>query len=140
MTISIDTNVFAALWTEHHSSSAAAVKVLGELIARERLVVSGAVYGELMAGPLRDEAALDTFFADTGIEIDWAMDERMWRAAGQAYSGYARRRKRSGGGDARHILPDYLIGAHALVRGYTVLTLNSKDFKTAFPTLRIISA
>ena len=140
MTISIDSNVLAALWSQHHPSNAAAVKVLGRLVARERLVVSGAVYGELMAGPLRDEAALDAFFADTGIEIDWAMEEEMWREAGRAYRGYAKRRKKSGGGDVRRILPDYLIGAHALIRGYAVLTLNSEDFAIAFPALRIISA
>jgi predicted nucleic acid-binding protein len=140
MTISIDTNVIAALWSEHPASNAAAATVLGDLIPQERLVVLGAVYGELMAGPLRDEEALDTFLADTGIEIDWAMDEQVWRAAGRAYRTYVRRRNKSGGGHARRILPDFLIGAHALVRGYTVLTLNSKDFRAAFPTLPTISA
>lgn len=140
MTISIDTNVIAALWSEHHASNAAAVKVLGDLISQERLVVSGAVYGELLAGPLRDEAELDAFLADTGIQIDWAMDEQIWRAAGRAYREYAQRRKKSGGGSARRILPDFLIGAHALVRGHTVLTLNSEDFATAFPTLPTLSA
>jgi predicted nucleic acid-binding protein len=139
MTISIDTNVIAALWDDDHPSNAAAAQVLGNLIAREQLVVSGPVYAELMAGPLRDEASLDHFFDDTGIQIDWAMNEKIWREAGHTYLAYVQRRRQSGGGDARGILTDFLIGAHALVHGYTVLTLDGDDFATAFPKLPIIT-
>ena len=32
---------------------------------------------------LRDEASLDMFFADTGIKIDWTLDEEIWRVAGR---------------------------------------------------------
>jgi predicted nucleic acid-binding protein len=140
MTISIDSSLIAALLDDDHTMNRVAVKVLGRLSARERLVVSGIDYVELMAGRLRDEESLNLFFADTGIEIDWAMGEAMWREAGRAYRGYATRRKKSGGGDVRRILTDFLIGAHALARGYALLTLNSEDFRTAFPALRIISA
>ncbi len=140
MTISIDTNIIAALWKQQHSMNAAVVRVLGELAAREQLVVSGPVYAELMAGPLRDEPSLDHFFADTGIDVDWEIDEEIWREAGRAYRAYVQRRQASRGGDARRILTDFLIGAHALVRGYTMLTLNGGDFSIAFPTLRIITA
>jgi predicted nucleic acid-binding protein len=140
MTISIDTNVIAALWKDDHSLNAAAVQVLGRLAARERLLVSGPVYAELMAGPLRNEASLDMFFGDTGIDVDWAMDEKIWREAGRAYLAYVQRRKTGRGGDARRILTDFLIGAHALVRGYTMLTMNEEDFAIAFPKLPIIAA
>jgi predicted nucleic acid-binding protein len=139
MTISIDTNVIAALWKQQHSMNAAAVRILGKLAGRERLVVSGPVYAELMAGPLRDEASLDHFFADTGIDVDWEMDEEIWREAGCAFRAYVQRRQASQGGEARRILTDFLIGAHAQVRGYTMLTLNGEDFSAAFPTLRLIT-
>jgi predicted nucleic acid-binding protein len=140
MTISIDTNVIAALWKNDHSLNAVAVQMLGNLAARERLVISGPVYAELMAGPLREEESLDMFFSDTGIEVDWAMDEDIWREAGRAYLGYVRRRKLSAGGEARRILTDFLIGAHALVRNYSLLTMNAEDFAVNFPALPIISA
>jgi hypothetical protein len=140
MTISVDTNLIAALWNDNDSMNAVAVEVLGNLVAHEKLVVSGAVYAELMAGPLRDETALDMFFKDTGIEVDWSMEEEIWREAGRAYLGYVRRRKGSGGGDARCILPDFLIGAHALVRGYSLLTIDHKHFAAAFPALQVIAA
>jgi predicted nucleic acid-binding protein len=140
MTISIDTNVIAALWKDDHSLNAIALQLLGRLAAHERLVVSGPVYAELMAGPLRNESSLDMFFSDTAIEVDWAMEEKIWREAGRAYLAYVQRRRTSRGGDARRILTDFLIGAHALVRGYTMLTMNGEDFATAFPKLPIIIA
>ena len=140
MTISIDTNVIAALWKDDHSMNAVVVEMLGGLIAHEKLVVSGPVYAELMAGPLRDEASLDPFFKDTGIDVDWEMDEEIWREAGRVYRAYVQRRQASRGGDARRILADFLIGAHAQVRGYTMLTLDTDDFAAAFPNLPILSA
>src|ERR1035438_6954261 len=139
MTISIDSNVIAGLWNDNDSLNAVVTPMLVNLRTQGRLVVSGPVYSELMAGPLRDEASLDMFFADTGIGVDWSMEEGIWREAGRAYLGYVQRRKGSGGGDARRILPDFLIGAHALVRGYTLLTIDSGHFAAAFPTLQIIA-
>lgn len=138
MTISIDSNVIAALWNDKDALNEVAVRIFGNLIDHESLVVSGPVYSELMAGPLRDEASLDLFFADTGIKIDWTMDEGIWRVAGRAYDGHALRRKKSGAGPPRRILADFLIGAHALVRDYSLLTIDYEHYKIAFPALQII--
>jgi hypothetical protein len=138
MTTSIDSNAIAALWNNEDPLNAVAIKMLGQAGMRGKLVVSAPVYSELMAGPLRDEASLDMFFADTGIEIDWVLEEEIWREAGRAYSGYTRRRKSSGGDGPRRILADFLIGAHALVRGYSLLTVDYRHFAVAFPTLTII--
>lgn len=138
MTTSIDSNVISALWNDNDPFNAEAVRILGNLRTHEKLVVTGIVYSELMAGPLRDEVSLDLFFADTGIEIDWAMDEEIWREAGRAYSGYVKRRKRSGGNHPRRILTDFLIGAHALIRGFSLVTTDYRHYAAAFPTLSII--
>lgn len=139
MTISIDSNVIAALWNNDDPLNVTALKIFRKLPTREKLVISGPVYSELMAGPLRDEASLDLFFADTGIEIDWAIDEAIWREAGKAYLGYTKRRKSRGGDSPRRILTDFVIGAHALVRGYSLLTIDFRHYAAAFPTLRTIS-
>ena len=139
MTISIDTNVIAAVWNKNHAQNSVASRALGDLIAQENLVVSGPVYSELMAGPLRTEEALDLFFHDTGIQVDWVMDESIWREAGRAYTGYVRRRTRSRGGESRRILTDFLIGAHALSRGNSMLTLDKELYRVSFPTLQIHS-
>jgi predicted nucleic acid-binding protein len=140
MTTSIDSNVIAALWHPSHISNRDAVRVLGRARARGKLVVCAPVYSELMAGPLRDEASLDLFFSETGIAVDWVIEEEIWRESGKAYRGFAHRRKRSGGDVPRRILADFVIGAHALVRGCSLLTLDGKHYKAAFPTLPVLLA
>jgi predicted nucleic acid-binding protein len=139
MTISIDANVLAALWKNADPTSAAAAKILGRVHRHETLVVSGPVYSELMAGPLRTEDALDEFFSEAGIAIDWRIGEDVWREAGRAYREYARRRKRSGDKSPRRILADFIIGAHAVVCGHALLTWDEDHYAAAFPQLKIIS-
>ena len=140
MTTSIDSNVIAALWHPSHISNRDAVRILGRARARGKLVVCAPVYSELMAGPLRDEASLDLFFSETGIAVDWVIEERIWREAGRAYRGFAHRRKRSSEKPPWRILADFVIGAHAVVHGCSLLTLDSDHYKAAFPALSIVSA
>jgi len=139
MTSSIDSNIIVALWWDSHSANRKAAGMLQEAHKRGNLIMSAPVYAELIADPRRSEAELDGFALDTGISIEWKIDEDIWREAGRAYRSYAMRRVRSGGNWPRRILGDFVIGAHALKRGYSLLTLNESDFATAFPTLTIIS-
>ena len=78
MTTSIDTNVIAALWSDRDPFNSAALKVLRQPQLQSDLVIAGAVYAELMAGPLRSEAALDRFLSETGVSVDWVLDEAVW--------------------------------------------------------------
>ena len=139
MTISIDANVISAVWNPEDVMNVVATEALGKLLGTDRLLISGVVYAELMAGPLRDEATLDHFLADTGIEVDWVLEEAIWREAGRAYTGFALRRKSSGSEPPRRILADFLIGAHALVRGYSLISIDYRHFAAAFPTLNVIA-
>jgi hypothetical protein len=140
MTTSIDSNIIVALWRNTHSSNRIASKLLDQAQKRGKLVVSAPVYAELMADPNRSESELDKFASDTGISIEWTIEEDIWREAGRAYRAYAQRRIHSGGGSPKRILADFVIGAHALVRGYTLLTLNARDYVTAFPKLAVVSS
>jgi predicted nucleic acid-binding protein len=83
---------------------------------------------------------LDTFLDDTGILIDWSLDERVWREAGRANRGHIQRRRLSGGSSPRRLMTDFLIGAHALVCGYALLTFDRRLYAAAFPKLSIIAA
>jgi len=139
MTTSIDSNILVALWRNSHTSNRVAAESLGEAHRRGSLVICAPVYAELTADPNRTMSELDEFASETGISIDWELEEAIWREAGMASRGYAQRRIRSGGGAPRRILADFIIGAHALLRGYALLTLNSADYVVAFPQLQVFS-
>lgn len=139
MTTAIDTNVLAALWDAGDALHPVARKALEAALTRGSLVISGVVYAELLAAPGRSEAFLDRFCEDTGIEVEWELEEGIWRAAGAAFQGYVARRRKQKGIEPRRILADFLIGAHALVNGYALLTLDAGMYRAAFPRLGIVT-
>jgi predicted nucleic acid-binding protein len=60
-----------------------------------------------------------------------------WAAAFAA--AYAFRRYRAGGGRRERVLPDFLIGAHAAIRGHRLLTRDPSGYRTYFPTVELIT-
>jgi len=100
-------------------------------------MISAVVFAELVAAPGRTEAFLDSFFDETGILVDWNLEEAIWRAAGRAFERYAARRRKQGDAGPRRILADFLVGAHALRRGCSLLTLDEGLYRAAFPQLRV---
>lgn len=137
MTTAIDTNVIVALWDASAKLNEAARSALDAALASGSLVISAPVYAELMAAPGRSAAFLDVFLRDTRLQIDWHLSEAVWRAAGQAFQKYAVRRRRQKSTEPRRILADFLIGAHAAVLGYKLLTLDDRLYRAAFPGLRL---
>jgi predicted nucleic acid-binding protein len=140
MTTSIDTNIIIGLWNPDDSSNLKAFDALAAALAHGRVVICGAVYGELIAYPTRTEKFIDTFLDEIDISVDWLSSETIWRTAGDAFQKYARRRRRQRSGDPRRILTDFYIGAHAFCNGYKLLTLDDKIYKAAFPKLSIVKA
>ena len=138
MTISIDTNVIVALWDAEDRQYRAAQAALEAALSQGTLVICGAVYSELLAGPGRTEEFLDRFFEETQVRVEWEFGEKIWRSAGTAFQEYGVRRRKRGAGAPRRILADFLIGAHALVNEYKLLTLDTGLYKVSFPRLEII--
>jgi len=139
MTTAIDTNVLVALWDRDPILNTAAQLALDAALALGGLVISGPVFAELLACPGRDEAFLDGFFRQSGIQIEWDSEESIWRTAGKAFQAYATRRRRHGASAPCRILADFLIGSHALIRGYRLLSLDDRLYRAAFPSLHVIS-
>jgi len=137
MTTAIDTNVIIALWDRDDAVSTAAQSALDAALRRGALVVAAPVFAELLAAPGRDETFLDAFFRDTGITVDWNLDETVWRTAGRAFQKYTARRRRQHDSGPRRILADFLIGAHAFERGCSLLTFDDRLYRSAFPNLGI---
>jgi predicted nucleic acid-binding protein len=149
MTTSIDTNIIVALWDADDTLHRAAREVLDAALGRGSLVICGAVHAELLAAPGRTEAFVDRFCEDTGIAVEWELGEKVWRAAGAAFQSYAARRRKlrnveavlqGGQRSRRRILTDFVIGAHAFVSEYTLLTLDAGIYQASFPKLKIATA
>jgi predicted nucleic acid-binding protein len=137
MTVSLDTNLIVSLLNQELEFCDRAQAAVNKFRKSGRLVVSGPVYAELLGLPSRTQLILDEFFISGGIEVDWRFEEAVWRAAGIGYQSYVRRRLDKTGELPRRILTDFLIGAQAMVRGYTLLTLDGRLYKASFPGIRI---
>jgi predicted nucleic acid-binding protein len=137
MATSIDTNVLIALWNRDDALNLTAQRALDAAFERGSLLISAPVFAELLAFPAREEAFLDSFLRDTGIQVDWDLNESIWRIAGRAFKAYAARRRKQGDDGPRRVLADFLVGAHALRHALTLLTLDARLYCSAFPHLRI---
>ncbi len=137
MTTAIDTNVIVALWDAEDTLHRVARAALDKAFNEGALVLSGSVYAELLAAPGRTEAFVDRFREETGIGVEWELGERVWREAGRAYQAYAGRRRKRREAGPRRILADFVIGAHALVSRYKLLTLDAGIYQASFPKLGI---
>jgi predicted nucleic acid-binding protein len=137
MTTAIDTNVVIALWDRDPALSQAAHTALEAAFNRGSLTAAAPVFAELIAAPGRTESFVNSFLDETGIAVDWDLDEAVWRSAGRAFQSYAERRRKQRDSGTRRILADFLIGAHAFTRGYRLLTLDERLYHAAFPGLAI---
>src|SRR5262245_25491336 len=107
MTTAVDTNVIIALWDRDPATSSVAQKALDEALLRGSLVIIAPVFAELMAAPGRTEGFLNKFCNDTGMNVEFDLDEEIWRAAGRAFQAYAIRRRRQRDPGPRRILADF---------------------------------
>lgn len=138
MTTAVDTNVFIALWYSDDALNTLARSAMDDALLRGNLVISAPVFAELLASPRRTEAFIDYFLKEAGVAVDWVLDEQIWRTAGRAFQSYAARRKKHSESAPRRILADFLIGAHALRRGFRLLTLDEGLYRSAFPRLSVV--
>jgi predicted nucleic acid-binding protein len=129
--ILIDSNVLLDLMTEDQrwfSWSAAAMESAAD---SSRLVINAIIYAEVSIRYSRIEdleAALPKGMVDReAIPYEAAF------LAGKSFLAYRRR-----GGIKRSPLPDFLIGAHAAVAGYRLLTRDAARYRTYFPNLPLI--
>ena len=89
------------------------------------------VYAEIAPGFVSPDG-LRLALARLGVAIaEMTLDEAF--RAGQAFAEYRRR-----GGEWRAILPDFLIGAQAELRGWPLATRDREGFASHFPDLDII--
>jgi predicted nucleic acid-binding protein len=133
----VDSNILSALWSEEPTARGIA-SPLSKARSEGGLVVCAPVYCELLAHPHATRRFVQEFLRETGILVDFVLEEQVWQQAAGAFASYANRRRRSGGGNPKRLLADFVVGAHALVAADCLMTLEAGRYKSDFPALRII--
>lgn len=136
MRTALDTNVFSLMWANGDASMQAESMLL-QARREGSLIICPVVYVELRANPVMG-SAIDLFLKEAAIEVDFSMTPDMWREAGDRFSRYCERRRQSGGGEAKGLVADFLVGAHALMGSERLLTFDVKRFEVDFPELNLM--
>jgi predicted nucleic acid-binding protein len=96
------------------------------------LVINPVIYAEVSIRYATFEAT------ESALPLSlYRREEIPYAAAFLAGKAHARYRER--GGLRRRALSDFMIGAHASIAGYRVLTRDPKRYRSYFPTLELIS-
>lgn len=132
MITAVDTSVLLDVLTGdmvHGPRSAAALR---RAVAEGAVVASTVVWAEVI-GAYQQPAAVTARLDRLGLELI-ADDRDVAMAAARAYRAY-----RAAGGTRRRILPDFLIGAHALVHAERLLTRDRGFYRSHFARLSILA-
>lgn len=128
----VDSNVLLDIFTEDATWFTWSANALTDAAERSVLVVNPIIYSEISVGFKTIEELEDALPVS-----DFRRDPLPWEAgflAGKAFLAYRQR-----GGAKRTPLPDFYIGAHAAIAGYTLLTRDPARYKTYFPKLRVLA-
>jgi predicted nucleic acid-binding protein len=109
----------------------AAVAAVEEAMARGPVVVCDVVLSEVVAG-LGQSAVVVERLEETGIEY-LPLEQRAAARAGEM-----QRRYRQRGGSRERTVPDFLIGAHALLQCQALITRDAGFFRDYFKGLKVI--
>jgi len=137
MKTALDSNILSAFWSNEPSAERIE-RELKNSRAQGALVICAPVYVELVAHPLVSPGFVDRFLAETGIAVEFVLDEPIWRHAAKGFAAYAQRRRRSGGDSPKRLLVDFVVAAHALLQSDRLMTLDAKRYSQDFPKLHIV--
>jgi predicted nucleic acid-binding protein len=128
----VDSNVLLDLLDEDPEWMDWSAAMLANVAEQGPVVINPLVFAEMSVAfdtlERLEEALPSSYFVREPLPWDAAF------LAGKAFAIYRRR-----GGRRRSPLPDFYIGAHAAVRGYTLLTRDPARYREYFPRLRIIA-
>ena len=156
MTVAVDTNILLDILLPDPKHVEQSLKLLNLYGNSHRLVISEIVYGEL-GSQFPGQEKMQQFLIDTSISMVSSGPKALWSAV-QAWKNYTENRsqyfqcKVCGNlqtlecikcGNVivsrQHILPDFLIGAHALWHAGYLLTRDRGFYKQYFPELKLLT-
>lgn len=128
----MDSNVILDVLTEDPVWFDWSARALEEHAESSVLIINPIIYSEVSVRFERIEELDEALPADV-----FRRDPLPWEAgflAGKCFLRYRRQ-----GGARRSPLPDFYVGAHAAVRGATLLTRDAAQYRAYFPTLTVIA-
>lgn len=128
----VDTNILIDVFHTRGAFTDWSTEQLAAARAEGPLLINPLIYAEMAAGYATSEE-LESALAPSLFR----REELPWEAAFAA--GHAFLQYRRSGGDKRSPLPDFYIGAHAMVKGYRLLSRDIAKYRAYFPLISIIS-
>ena len=128
----VDTNVLVDVLQNDPQWADWSIAQLRAQAKLHALVINPVIYAE-MSLSFSTLEALDDVVSTMELELREIPRPALFLAA-RAYAQYRRR-----SGSKGQVLPDFFIGAHAVVEGWRLLTRDANRFKTYFPTLDVIA-
>lgn len=128
----VDSNVLLDILTEDRTWFEWSSGALARSAEQGPLAINPLIYAEVSIGFDRIE--------DLDEALDSSIFQRRplpWEAAFLAGKSFLRYRRR--GSTRSSTLPDFYIGAHALVEGLTLVTRDAARYRTYFPRLALVA-
>jgi len=130
--ILVDSNVLLDVLTRDAIWFDWSITALAEAANHARLVINPIVYAEISVKfesiEELEEALPRVVLEREGLPFEAAF------MAGKAYASYRRKK-----GTKHSPIGDFLIGAHAAIRRYDLLTRDTGRYRTYFPSVRLIA-
>lgn len=135
--IALDSNLLIDFIGNDERAAEAADSALRQALASGPVVACEVVVAELVAG-LGDGAVVIEALEELGIEFS-PLEQRSAVRAGEMQRRYAERRRAAGEpGEAPRTVPDFLVGAHALLQCQGLITRDVGFFRDYFKGLKVI--
>jgi predicted nucleic acid-binding protein len=126
----VDTNVLIDIITQDKAWSSWAQTALRKAAEHSTLAINAIIFAEVSVKFARIEDA-DAALVDFSRE---ALPFEAGFLAGKAFLAYKKR-----GGSKRSPMPDFYVGAHAVIGRMDLLTRDAARYRSYFPALKIIA-
>lgn len=130
----LDTNVLIYASDEKSRHCRWARRMIAEGVSGEGATVNAVSLAEVCVGDAEPQTVADRIrsWGVSVLDVPSAASE----VCARAYLSYRVRRKAESGKDAPGLpLPDFFIGAHAQIMGWSLATADESRFKTYFPAV-----
>jgi len=128
----VDTNVLVDIavrdpvWLKWSRPKIEAARKLGSLVINQIIYAEFSIRYQTIEDV--DDVLSEDEYRREGLPFEAAF------AASRAFLLYRRQ-----GGPREKVMPDFLIGAHAVIRGYPILTRDPTGFRKYFPDVELIA-